>query len=100
MTWRIQILDIAQRDFEAIESYLDEVAPEQTERFIDDFEATVGRVAEQPLLRPEIRTEVRRASLRIFRYHVWYRVFPELEYLEILAILHHARGPQASADRL
>jgi hypothetical protein len=36
----------------------------------------------------------------VFRYHVWYRVLPEIEHAEVFAVLHHGRGPNALEERL
>ena len=99
MTFRVLLVDQAQYDFEGIEGYLDARAPEQSERFIRDFEETLGRIAAHALLRPEIRPGVRCESLVRFRYHLWYRVFPEIEQVEVFAVLHHRRGPEALEAR-
>lgn len=100
MTYHVLLDDQAQRDFEEIEAYLDANAPDQTARFLDDFEAAIGGIAEHPLLRPEVRPGVRHESLTVFRYHLWYRVLPEIEHAEVFAVLHHSRGPSALEDRL
>ncbi len=100
MTWRFQVLETAQHDFTKIETYLDSEAPGQSLRFIEDFETTVRGIAEHPLLRAEVRPNARRESLRIFKYHAWYRVYPEVEYVEVFAVPHHARGSKAIEERL
>ncbi len=99
MTFHVLLDHQAQRDFEEVEAYLDAHAPEQTDRFIDDLEAAIKRIAAHALLRPEIRPGVRRESLTVFRYHLWYRVVPEIEQVEVFAVLHHRRGPDALASR-
>jgi plasmid stabilization system protein ParE len=85
----------AQRDIQEIEAYLDANAPDQTERFIGDLEAVVAGIAEHPLLRPGVRHE----SMTVFRYHLWYRVLPAVERVEVFAVLHHRRGPSALEGR-
>lgn len=98
MTFRVLVDDRAQRDFEAIEQFLDTHAPDQTARFIDDFEAALRRIAAHALMRREVRPGVRRESLRVFRYQLWYRVLPEIQHVEVFAVLHHRRG-SAALDR-
>ena len=100
MTFTVLVDRDAQRDFEEIEAWLDSHAPEQTSRFIDDFADTLDAIARHPLLRPEIRPGARRESMRVFRYHLWYRVLPEIEHAEVFAVLHDRRGPNALANRL
>lgn len=100
MTFRVRVDAQAQRDFEDIEAYLDATAPDQTSRFLDDFEAAIVGISAHLLLRPERRLGVRHESMTVFRYHLWYRVFPEIEQVEVFAVLHHRRGPSALEDRL
>lgn len=100
MTFHVLLDDQAQRDFEEIEAYLDANAPDQTAAFLDDFEAAISDIAELPLLRPEVRPGVRHESLKVFRYHLWYRVFPEIDHAEVFAVLHHSRGPNLLERRL
>lgn len=97
---RVLLYREAQRDIEEIEAYFDVNAPAQTERFLDDLEAAIAAIAEHPLLRPEVRTGVRHESMTVFRYHLWYRVHPQIGRVEVFAVLHHSRGPRALEDRL
>jgi plasmid stabilization system protein ParE len=100
VTFHVLLDDQAQRDFEEIEAYLDTNAPDQTTRFLDDFEATIASIAKHPLLRHEVRPGVRHEALTVFRYHIWYRVLPGIEHAEVFAVLHHSRGPNALEERL
>lgn len=70
MTLHVLLDGQAQRDFEEIEAHLDANAPEQTDRFLDDFEAATAGIAERPL-RSEVRPGVRHESLAVFRDHLW-----------------------------
>lgn len=74
--------------------------PEHTTRFLDDFETAAAGIAEHPFLRPEVRPGVRHESLTVFPYHLWYRVFAEIEHADIFAVLHHSRGSSALERRL
>lgn len=93
MTFHVLFDARAQWEVEEVVAYLDRVAPEHTSRFLDDLEAVVAQIAEYPLLRPEVRPGVRHESLSIFRYHLWFRVFEEIEHVEVFAVLHHSRDP-------
>lgn len=100
MTFRVLLDGSAQRDFEQIEEWFYAHASDQAERFIDDFDTTQGVLAEHAMLRPEIRPDVRRESLRIFKYHLWYRTFSTIGLVEVFAVLHHHRGPNELNARL
>ncbi len=90
----------AQRDLEEILSHLATESPTLILQFVDDFAATMATIARYPLLRSEVRPGVRHESFATFRYHAWYRTFPELEQVEVFAVLHHRRGAPALGSRL
>jgi plasmid stabilization system protein ParE len=46
MTFAVLLDNAAQRDFEDKEAWWDENAPEQTERFVADFDATRQAIAD------------------------------------------------------
>lgn len=88
MKFEIRLGTGAQRDFYQAQAYYDREALEQTGRFVDEFFETTRRLADFPYLAPMIRGAVRRVSLRVFPYQVWYRVDDELKVVEVLALLH------------
>ncbi|MDR1428627.1 MAG: type II toxin-antitoxin system RelE/ParE family toxin [Bifidobacteriaceae bacterium] len=94
------MLDDARRDFYRARAYYDQEAPHQTDRFVDEFFATAGRLSEFPHSSPELHDGARRANLHIFPYELWYRVHNEAGIVEILALLHHRQDPDGFADGL
>ncbi|WP_415106085.1 type II toxin-antitoxin system RelE/ParE family toxin [Micropruina sp.] len=93
MTFAITLSPSAQRDFYRVQAYYDTEAPEQTERFTDEFFAVARRVQEFPHSAPTVRGAARRVNLRIFPYQIWYRVRDEAQVVEIIAVLHHRQDP-------
>lgn len=89
MTFVIALSSSAQRDFYRVQAHYDSEAPEQTERFTDEFFAVARRIQEFPYSAPAVRGVARRVSLRIFPYQLWYRVREETQVVEIIAVLHH-----------
>jgi plasmid stabilization system protein ParE len=72
-------------------------------RFLEDYEATVSRIEEDPELNPLMESvpaelNVRRRKLESFSYLVIYRIF-ETEAL-ILAVAHTSRRPNYWMSRL
>jgi plasmid stabilization system protein ParE len=99
VTFRLVLERSAQLDVDDAVAYLAARAPEQVVHFVDDLEMTFAGIAENPMLMPEARPGVRVRGMTVFPYGVWYRVFPGLELAEVVAVLHHRRGPDALAKR-
>lgn len=100
MTYTVRLLANAQRDLADIEAYYDGQAPRETERCLDAIETTldwITRYAHQP---PVSRLGLRHVSTETFRYYVWYRVFEDERFVQVVAILHHRRGDEALAERM
>jgi plasmid stabilization system protein ParE len=100
MRYRLRLAPNARRDFARIMAYYDNQVPEQTERLIGDFFATLRRVRKHPLLRREDRPGARHESLTDFRYHVWYRMFDGSDLIEVFAVLHHHQDRAEIDERL
>ncbi len=100
MTLAVRLHANAQRDFYRIQAYYDAEAPDQTGRFIAEFFAAAGRLAEFPHSGPELRGGTRRANLHVFPYLLWYRVDDEAEEVEIIAVLHHRQDSAQFDGRL
>lgn len=100
MTFTVRLHANAQRDFYRVQGYYDAEAPDQTERFIAEFFAAAGRLAEFPHSGSALRGAVRRANLRVFPYQLWYRAHDETQEVEVIALLHHRQDSAASSDRL
>lgn len=93
MTFAASLSGDAQRDFYRAQAHYDAEAPEQTDRFVDEFFAASRRLQDFPYSAPVIRGTVRRVSLRVFPYQVWYRVQDEAKAIEIIAVLHYRQDP-------
>lgn len=100
MTFAVSLSFNAQRDFHRAQAYYDAEAPEQTDRFIDEFFTTTRLIQDFPHSAPAVRGSARRASLRVFPYQVWYRVRSEADVIEVIAVLHHRQDPERIAERL
>ncbi|MFD1200381.1 type II toxin-antitoxin system RelE/ParE family toxin [Leucobacter albus] len=100
MTYSVRLMAAALRDLDAIEGYYEQHAPRDTERCLDAIEATLGRLSLHAHQAPQRRLGLRRVSTEAFRYHVWYRLFEYERFVQVVAILHHARGDEALASRL
>ena len=68
------------------------------DRFVTAFETTVDLIAQNPEIGYSIATYVRRFSMRIFPYMIYYQVLSDT--IRIVACLHGAREPREIEDVL
>lgn len=100
MTYSVRLAPNARRDRDRVLAWYDAAAPDQTERFIDDFYVLARRLEDFPHSGPVIRREARRVSLHVFPYQLWYRVHDDVRVVEIIAVLHHSQDPGRMRERL
>lgn len=100
MTFAVSLSVNARRDFDRAQAYYEAEAPEQIDRFIDEFFTTTRLVQDFPHSAPAVRGSARRASLRVFPYQVWYRIRADADVIEVIAVLHHRQNPERIAERL
>ena len=66
--------------------------------FVHDFESALQLIASQPNIGSRARNVklagVRRIHLARVHYHLYYRVTPEPEAIEVLALWHTSRGKE------
>ena len=67
-------------------------SPDVAARFLDELDATMVRIAENPEAWPLVRGDMRRAAVTHFPYGVYYRVFPTV--ISILGVVHGRRHPR------
>ena len=97
MKYRLEIRSPAQRDIlDAVRWYEKERAGLGT-RFLDQLDALLERIGEQPLQFPEIETGVRRGLVNRFPYGVYF--MPETERIVVLGVLHLHRHPDSWKNR-
>lgn len=89
MTFSVRLQAGAQRDVRRALAHYDAEAPEQTARFVDEFESVAMRLARFPYSGPQLRAGARTVNLRVFPYQLWYRVDEEARMILIIAVLHH-----------
>lgn len=86
MSLQIRLTPNARRDRDRVLAWYDTEAPDQVERFIDEFYATARQLADFPRSGPVVRRGARQVSLRIFPYRLWYRVDDEAKVVQIIAM--------------
>jgi len=100
VSYTVRLLANAQRDLSDIEAYYDEKVPREAERCLDAIEAALDWIADYAHQPPVSRFGLRRVSTETFRYSVWYRLFEEERFVQVIAILHHRRGDDALTERV
>jgi len=94
-------IKIAPRAAAAIRAGADwwlENRPKAPEAFADDIERGFELIRSlpssgEPVTHSELK-DVRRLLLGRIRYHLYYRIDPEIETIEVLAFWHTSRGSQ------
>lgn len=100
MSYTVRLLANAQRDLSDIEVYYDEHVPHETDHCLDAIQSSLEWIelhAHQPAAG---RFGLRHVSTETFRYYVWYRLFKEERFVQVVAVLHHRRGDDALAERV
>lgn len=100
VTYAVALHANAQRDLADIEAYYEENVPHETERCLDAIERALDWIAHRAHQPRVSRFGLRHISTETFRYYVWYRLFEEEKFAQVIAILHHARGDKALAERM
>ncbi|WP_448070754.1 type II toxin-antitoxin system RelE/ParE family toxin [Georgenia yuyongxinii] len=77
MTYRVRLAPNARQDRDDALAWYDAEAPDQSERFIDELYATARRLEDFPHSGKVVHRGVRRVTLHVFPYQLWYRVNDE-----------------------
>lgn len=100
MTYRVGLTPSAQRDRDRILDWYDTRAPGQSGRFLDEFYGSTRRLEDFPYSGSIVSATARRVSLNVFPYQLWYRVFNEVRFVQIIAVLHHRQDSARFDGRL
>lgn len=100
MTFTVRFSPNAQRDFLRAQDYYDEVAPDQTDRFIAEVFAAARVLAEHVDIGRMMTDEVRRWPLHVFPFQLWYRVNYAAHDVRIVAVVGDAQDHARLTDRL
>ncbi|MCC7128046.1 MAG: type II toxin-antitoxin system RelE/ParE family toxin [Microbacteriaceae bacterium] len=99
MKYTVRLLANAQRDLAEVEAYYEEHAPHETDRCLDAIEAALDWIAMYAHQPAESRFGLRHVSVDTFHYAIWYRLFEQERYAQVIAVLHHRRGEDALSER-
>lgn len=100
MTFTARFSSNAERDFLRVQTYYDEVAPHQTDRFVAEVFSAARLLVDHIEIGRVINDDVRRWQLGVFPYQLWYRVNQEMRVVRIIAVVGDAQDHRQFADRL
>lgn len=100
MTFSVRFSPNSERDFLRAQAYYDNVAPHQTDRFIEATLAAARLLADRPEIGRMIQGEVRRWHLEVFPYQLWYRIDADVSIVRIIAVVGDSQDHVAAADSL
>jgi len=89
---RVVLTAAARLDVTEAVGWYDTRLRETAERFIDEFDALVSRLSQNPWQFPTVDGDVRRAGFRRFPYGLFFCV--RQERVEVLACFHASRNPR------
>ena len=89
----IRFKGAAGKDVENARNWYDEQSPGLGEEFLDEVDATVSRILDNPHSHQVIRGRIRRAVLHRFPYFIFYVVDPR--EIVVLACMHASRDPHS-----
>lgn len=99
MTWTVTIREVAEPDIRSALAWYESEAPEQAERFTQEFLATLDRISAHPQVVASFARETRRMQLRIFPFQVWYLTDPELRLATVIAVVHDRQDRERFVER-
>jgi plasmid stabilization system protein ParE len=86
----------AEREIEDILYWYLEKAPEHASGFMENLGEAVEHARDSPRLFRTVYGEVRRAALKRFPYFVWFIYFDHADLVQIIAVTHQRRNPEAT----
>ena len=89
---RVLLTVEAEADLADARDWYDGEAPGIGQRFMAEFRLAAERLADNPLLYPTVRRDIRRAGFRHFPYGLFFRIRGEV--VEVFACLHGSRHPR------
>ena len=98
MSLNLEISDEALREIESIKQYYLGISLELAERFSDSLLKRLAVLCRQPLSRPKMSQDIRRANLKTFPYALYYQ--SEKGRLHLLLVAHQSRNPRDIKRRL
>lgn len=98
MSHTVQVRPTAEQDIWTAVGWYD--AHGQGERLLDEVATAMARIAENPELYRTVHGPVRRAPLRVFPYFLWYVIDEASTAVQVLAMTHHRRDPDAVRPQL
>lgn len=92
MSFEVRLTPNARRDFDRHVAYFQsqDDLDLRIGNLEDDLLGTLAFIAEHPFLRREMFPGVRHESMRVFAFHVWYRTYKGADFIDVVAIVHHA----------
>ena len=94
---RLRVTSAAEADLAAALDWYDTQAPGIGPRFLDEYEAILARLGDNPRQFPVIRGDTRRAGFRHFPYGLFFRI--RTNAIEIFACFHASRDPRRWRER-
>lgn len=100
MTYTVHVRHEAERDVGRATLWYSTHAPEQVERFINEFEAAIARIVEFPMASRQLSHGSRAVHLNVFPHQIWFRIDETKTEVEVLAVVHDRQDRGGFAPRI
>lgn len=97
MTVEVRLRPEAEQDVAEAALWYEANEPGLGVQFVDQVQATINTIAEQPSALTAVHKSVRRALIRRFPFGVFYQI--DEDAIIVVAVLHGSRHPRAWKER-
>lgn len=100
MNYALNFSRLAAQDLREICDWYDDQTLGLTDKFLDELQILIEKIAENPEHFAEKESGARMALLRRFPYKVFFMVNERHAKVRVIAVIHRARSPQVWRRRL
>jgi plasmid stabilization system protein ParE len=91
--YKLVFQPLAFTDIQEITSYYDLITPQLADAFLMELENTKKHITKMPESSSLKLGNIRVVFLKRFKYGVYFKIYPKLKIVNIIAIIHTSRNP-------
>ena len=88
---------VAETEVVAVAKFYEQRVPGLGTQFLDEFEASIGKVLQTPAVWRSVKGDKRRYLMPRFPYGIYYRIAGDT--VRILVVKHHSQHPDYGSNR-
>ena len=91
--YKLVFQPLAFKDIQEITNYYDLISPQLSNSFLNELEKAKDHIEKMPESSSLKYDKIRVVYLKRFRYGVYFKIYPNLKIVNIIAIMHTSRHP-------